>query len=360
MKYYFLFFLIVNFFFANANDGAYKGSGNHIVPIFESTISIQKEILTIKRINKDFISVNVYYEFFNPKEPKKIKVGFEAMGPSGDVNGRPVNGEHPYMSNFTVSINNKHVDFETIATDQKIDLEKGLPQKWVETTEEHEMDFQSGEIDYVYLFEANFGKGLNVIQHSYMYELSSSVDQFYSFDYVLSAAKRWAGGTIKDFTLIIDMGEFQEYDIRKTFFTNSNEWKMIGQGNFSDSKSMYDDFPLLHTVIRTGTLVYEKENFIPSSELYISSKSIYAFDQSKNKIIPFAIEFQEYNGEPETDLEKKVFRNLAFARRGYVFKTKELQEFFEKQSWYFPNSNYLANLNQLTQEEKLFIDKYSD
>jgi hypothetical protein len=360
MKKLFLLFLLSKTLILHANDGAYKGSGNHIVPIYESTISINKEILTIKRVNKDFISVNVYYEFYNPKDPKKIKVGFEAMGAYGDVNGRPVNGQHPYMSNFTVSINNKHVDFETIVTDQKIDLENGLPQKWVETTEEHDMDFQSGQIDFVYLFEANFEKGINVIQHSYIYEISSSVEHFYSFDYVLSAAKRWAGETIKDFTLIIDMGEFQEFDIRKTFFSNSNEWKMIGQGKFSDSKSLYDDIPLLHTVIRTGTLIYEKENFIPSNELFISSKSTYSFDQSKYKIVPFSIDFQEYNGEPETDFEKKIYRNLAFARRGYVFKTKELQSFYEKQSWYFPNSNYIANIEQLTTEEKLFTEKYSD
>ena len=78
-----------------ANDGAFFGSGNHLVPIMETDISVQKEILYLKKIQNKYIEVSVYYEFFNPKEDKEITVGFEAESPSGDVDGAPKNGHHP-------------------------------------------------------------------------------------------------------------------------------------------------------------------------------------------------------------------------------------------------------------------------
>ena len=72
-----------------ANDGVYYASGNHLIPIFETDISVQKEILTVKKINHDFIEVTVYYEFFNPKAAKEVIVGFEAFSPAGDVDPTP-------------------------------------------------------------------------------------------------------------------------------------------------------------------------------------------------------------------------------------------------------------------------------
>ena len=52
-----------------ANDGAFYASGNHLIPITETDIRVQKEILTLNRVG-DSIQVNVYYEFFNPVAEK--------------------------------------------------------------------------------------------------------------------------------------------------------------------------------------------------------------------------------------------------------------------------------------------------
>ena len=44
-----------------ANDGSYhQGSGNHLIPVNETDISLKKEILTIKRGEYKF-NVSVYY-----------------------------------------------------------------------------------------------------------------------------------------------------------------------------------------------------------------------------------------------------------------------------------------------------------
>ena len=73
---------------------------------------------------------------------------------------------------------------------------------------------QSGDdyVDYfyVYHFRAPFKKGLNIIHHKYVVELSNSVfEEIISLGYVLTAAGRWANHQIDDFTLNIDMGDFQ-------------------------------------------------------------------------------------------------------------------------------------------------------
>src|SRR5215510_2545825 len=95
----FFFFISLKSF---ANDGSFYAAGNQLIPINENTVSLTKEILTIKRLNASQAIVNVYYELNNPGEIKNILVGFEAASPQGDVDGHPNNGMHPYMSDFIV------------------------------------------------------------------------------------------------------------------------------------------------------------------------------------------------------------------------------------------------------------------
>lgn len=71
---------------SNANDGAFYASGNQLIPIRETTISIQKEVLEIVR-DGDELDITVNYTFFNPGGAKSILVGFEAASPAGDVDG---------------------------------------------------------------------------------------------------------------------------------------------------------------------------------------------------------------------------------------------------------------------------------
>jgi hypothetical protein len=102
--------LLCQYYNAISNDGAYLGSGNHLIPITESDISIKKEILSIKRyLGK--VHVDVYYEMYNPGKEKTIRVGFEARSPGGDAQVEPSEGKHPYMNNFTVLVNNESLKY---------------------------------------------------------------------------------------------------------------------------------------------------------------------------------------------------------------------------------------------------------
>ena len=58
-----LFFLAILVISLEANDGSYRGSGGNLIPISDSTISVEKEILKFTRVDEHFVEVDVYYEF---------------------------------------------------------------------------------------------------------------------------------------------------------------------------------------------------------------------------------------------------------------------------------------------------------
>ena len=351
--------LMCQYYNAISNDGAYLGSGNHLIPITESEISIKKEILSIKRDN-NIIKVDVYYEMYNPGEEKTIRVGFEANSAGGDAQTKPKDGKHPYMDKFSVDLNNQILKYNISYvikkennTRKKTDL-NGL-EKYLNENEEPYI--------FVYYFDAKFTQGVNIIKHSYNYHLSSSVMQEYSFDYILTAANRWANKGIDDFTLIIDMGEIQSFEIPKTFYNSPNEWKINGIGKVKDASKKLLFF------IEKGNIEFNKIAFHPKKELEIISPSIYTFiDESqdgssgfnpKKMRIPYSVSLQESIPNAQDEFSKKILRNLPFARRGYIFKDKLVQKYYSKMTnWYTPKPEYQPEVDNLSKEEKEWVKKY--
>jgi hypothetical protein len=348
-------------YFSGANDGSFRASGNQLIPVFETEIAVKKEILTLKKVRDQFIEVTVYYEFYNPKEEKEITVGFEALSPSGDVDGTPVNGLHPYMSDFTVQLNGRMLTYNVAYVSDSMYAKNGiikskkLPDVLKNISDENNVDFF-----YVYYFKARFKKGLNIIKHTYNYELSGSVAHYYNFQYVLTAANRWGNKQIDDFTLILDMGEFESFDISKDFFKNANDWLINGIGKCKDKKDVsnsYEAKDVARFHIQRGNLIFQQKNFHPKGELFVYAP-MYYMSEENNEQIPFSYYQQNKISEPKTDLEKRILKNLPFARRGYVFQNPEIKGFYEKQEWYIPNPNYEANVELLTEVERLWIDKW--
>jgi hypothetical protein len=342
-----------------ANDGAFFASGNQLIPINETKISIKKEILTLKKIRNQFLEVTVYYEFFNPDEEKKIIVGFEAFSPNGDVDGTPKNGHHPYMRDFTVELNDQILEYNVAYVSDSLYAENGkikslgIP-KIDDNTNVNEVGFY-----YVYHFEANFKKGINVIKHTYNYDLSGSIDFNYDFEYVLTSANRWANKQIDDFTLIIDIGEFETFSINKSFFKNANEWLVNGIGKTKDVKGYQNLFIENDAVkfhLQKGNLIFQKKNFKINGDLFLYAQNY--FGTQNLEYVPFSYYQEENINEPQNDFQRKILRNLPFARRGYVFKNHDLNEYYRKIEWYIPNPNYEPEIEILTKQEKDWINKY--
>jgi hypothetical protein len=343
-----------------ANDGAFYAKGNQLIPINETSISVKKEILTLKKIRNEYIEVSVYYEFYNPEETKNITVGFEAFSPQGDVYGVPKNGLHPYMNNFTVELNGNILTYQVAYVDDTLYAKNGIiKSKKLKEILDSTGDFNAPDFFYVYYFNTAFKKGLNIIKHTYSYKLSNSVLDNYYFEYVLTAAKRWSNKQIDDFTLIIDNGDFEEFNIDKTFFTNASEWIIDGIGKTKDIKASYNqdiENNAVQFIIQKGTIIFQKKNFKPNGDLVLYSPN-YAMNPHKG-YLPFSCYQQGYIDSPKTEFEKKILKNLPFARRGYIFTNPELKKYFEGIDWYIPNPNYVPDVEMLTEEEKLWIKKW--
>lgn len=339
-----------------ANDGAFFAKGNQFIPINETEISIAKKILTLKKIRNQFIEVSVYYEFFNPNNDKVINVGFEAFSPEGDVDGTPKNGEHPYIRDFTVELNNSILKYDVAYVSDSLYNKDGKIKSLdsVHFTNENSVDFY-----YVYYFEANFKKGVNVIKHTYKYDLSNSVNYNYYIEYVLTTANRWANKQIDDFTLIIDVGEFETFSIDKTFFKTSNEWLIKGIGKIEDVngvKNSLIESDALKFHLQKGNIVFHKKNFKIKGDLFLYSQNY--LEIHNLEYIPFSY-YQESNiNIPQNNFHKKILKNLPFARRGCVFQNKNLNNYFKTMDWYIPNFNYEPNVAILTKKEKDWIEKW--
>ena len=150
------------------------------------------------------------------------------------------------------------------------------------------------------------------------------------------------------------MGDFQTASIRKTFFKNTNEWTFNGIGKITENPD-YTNF-----YIQQGILVFEKKNFVPKGELSVEEESSYCREAGSNQKFIFSLGKNRELGDPteKTPEEKRIIRNLPFARRGYIFKDKTLQDVFKTEDWYQPNPSYVPEVEALTEEEKQLIKTF--
>jgi len=258
---------------AYANDGEFYSEGNQLIPINDTTISVQKEILTIDRIPGENYwdtkyAVTVYYEFFNPGEEKDVIVGFESISAEGFIRDFKVvmNGDSLRHEVKCLQFPRDDSGYFRLYTPRTGYYKDGQFVEDVWRPEDNEEAYGYENLCFnVYHFNAHFKKGVNIIQHTYIfYGDADSVCQ-YVFRYVLTAANRWANNGIDDFTLILNMGDDQTVDIQKSFFKSASEWTYDGTAA-DDEKSQWQEF-----YVNKGSLVFHKLNFHPNGELFLYS-----------------------------------------------------------------------------------------
>ncbi len=397
-----LLFCCLSALFATANDGVFYASGNQLIPITETDISVKKEVLTINRVG-DHIEVTVYYEFFNPVGEKELLVGFEAESPYNSMlDPFEMFPRHPHIRNFKVAMNGEPLTFEIA----------NVPLKYYDHVKDTFLSnpyFNNGHIetwdkqritdsiyawgapdlptDYVYHFKAKFRPGLNIIYHTYDFDLSFSIDEEFYFPYVLTAANRWANHQIDDFLLLVNMGDRESFSIDPDFFQSPDEWRFLGKGKTTTYSSLYPtkrDIPVFH--VQEGSLAFRKANFHPEGELYLTKSNTihYSFGdpddapsftetlaeqyysysdllaalrhEITNSLIPSDTDY-EYNYDTlVTPDQRRILKNLPFAYRGYIFKTKVLRDYFEATDWYLPNPEYDGNMDAFSAEERKWVE----
>ena len=374
--------VLVSLLSARANDGVFYAQGNQLIPITETDITVQKEILTINRIGKtDWVEITVYYEFFNPTgKTKTVLVGFEAASPY-PYEGLGDFPEQPNIRDFNVIMNGQALSYRVapVASEQ-FEYDKtstavppyyvngkvqGMTKKQCEDAVKEADEFYY-PFDYVYHFNAEFKPGLNTVQHTYRFLMSSSVDMNYTLPYVLTAACRWANHQIDVFTLNINMGDAESFAIYPYFYKTAKEWTLSGVGKTDITPFGGEESVRFH--IREGGITFHKMNFKPEGELFIFQEnawwSVYNDEGaiSSTSIVSAAKEFYydwTFLLEEEvqsTPADARILRNLPFAHHGYVFKSKDLQKYFESTNWYIPNPDYAADMTALTEKEQQWVN----
>lgn len=374
-----------------ANDGIYYVNGNQLMPITETDIRVKKEILTLNRID-DTIQVNVYYEFFNPGSEKEVLVGFEADG--GSIPPYDTLPQHPCITNFKVIMNGDSLDYTVTPVDYHYgDNGKYTDPYYIDgriqgmSLEQYQKELSEVEApeaicDFVYHFNAKFRPGLNIIQHTYDFVLSYA--QVYSeqgyegfadfFPYILTAANRWANNQIDDFTLIINMGDRTSFHISPTFYYSASQWTFLGKGRTSlNTIKEAKEYVQFHVI--QGSVQFHQENFHPKGELRISdlyrdfdfngygTSAQNILETAKRRLIPLRLtpyylktDKAETPYSKYTPEQRRILKNLPFAYRGYIFKDKTLQDFFESSLWYIPDPDYTADVQQLTPDEQAWVE----
>ena len=64
---------------------------------------------------------------------------------------------------------------------------------------------------------------------------------------------------------------------------------------------------------------------------------------------------QTFGLEDVTAEQRRILKNLPFAYRGYIFKDKSLQEYFESANWYIPDPQYRADVEKLSEDEQKWV-----
>ncbi len=388
-----LLFCCFSALFTFANDGVFYASGNQLIPITETDISVKKEVLTINRVG-DHLEVTVYYEFFNPVGEKELLVGFEAESPYNGPDPMDFFPKHPHIRNFKVVVNGQSLSFEIAHVERgRYDdngnyvpskyYSNGQFQDWTKKQIEDTLiawNYPGGmPIDYVYHFKAKFRPGLNIIQHTYEYDLSFSVGEEYDFPYVLTAANRWANHQIDDFTLNINMGDRESFRIKQTFFEKSTDWTINGIGMAMNCEWTGWDTVTSGVIfhIQQGGISFHKQNFHPDGELFLvkdhlivsmwrdwnseqkTSDEENLINGIKNQYNSLDTAFISgfFEESPQfTSEQRRILKNLPFAYRGYAFKNKELKKFFESTKWYIRNPKYKGEMDGFNEKERIWVE----
>ncbi|MBL7911612.1 MAG: YARHG domain-containing protein [Bacteroidia bacterium] len=348
-----------------ANDGVFYASGGNLIPLHETKIALSKEVL--KFYVKDFnnLYVDVYFEFYNPDEEKKLIIGFVTPPANGDIS--EFEEQHPNINNFTVLVNNQKLRFKV----------KQLKETSFKT------DMSINAVDYVYYFEVFFKKGLNIIKHTYNYKASSSIEIYREFNYQLTTGKRWANKRIDNFELQIHLDNGIFYIPSSLNKINKKlEWKIKGSGVFKQGTEKpfidYGTIPYKFIHLNSGYVYFNETNFAPDYDFNFGENAWHSYsykwcnnsdscsaNKLLSKIAPYCnlkpdYEMSQNTLDDFTGNELKLLKNYFYALRGYKFKTKIIFDFYSNFFWYVPIEALTENAIKLSASEQEFIKKISD
>ena len=347
--------------FTFANDWEFGSSGEHIIPLKGSNMSIKKEKITLK-LTPDGMLVNVKFTFDNPTAENKIVgfvtpesggTGYEEDGEKGNRKPEPLK-----IKNFKTIVNGKEVK-SNVELLSKL-LSKGVLDNNVikEFTEK-----EKNLYNYVYYFNADFKQGANIVEHSYYYTGSYGVYER-DFSYVVTTISKWKNKTVEDFEIEVHP---ESYFVKLPYsFWKDNKkinWEIVGKGKIvtiAPTKPVNDEdangiakFGVVYLKLDNGFVRYKTKNFSPTDDFYmVRIDNILGFDYEfpegkvqgykfKDDYFGFinTVRYYEYPSIIDTlkkfnEKELDIIRNYPYALAGYDFARKDLKDYFSQFIWY--------------------------
>lgn len=282
--------LLAGFNATQANDGVYFTSGNFLVPVQETDISVAKEVLTITIGRDSFAHVDVYYEFQNNGQDKNLTMAFEATSSYNDMEPLNRKGIHPHIKDFAVSMNGNALAYRNgvvaVAYDgnkHNVDFTPLDLSKWKGYGEvpdsilPENSDLYNAELKeytpfgYAYYFDAQFKPGLNTVHHTYRYRMSYSVAEKFTIPYWLTPAMRWANHQVDDFTLkIASDGSALGFCLADSLFRDA-PFRAMGNSEIYHITDQYDDQQIFVDLYPADTIVWHANNFKPTADMSINA-----------------------------------------------------------------------------------------
>jgi hypothetical protein len=330
-----------------ANDGVFYASGNTLIPVRETVVRMDKEVLTLLR-KGDKVFVTVEFEFFNPGPEKVETVGFVTPPASGDLPENMM--QHPQIQDFTVVVNGEPLAFAVFRAEGS-----GFQLK---------EDVAQGD-DFVYHFPTRFKSGLNKVRHTYSFTASSGVDLAYGIFYRLTTGTMWAGGQIGDFTLRIGMAAGDYFTVPYSFQQDGSPatWQLAGSGRLGTHKATMMDHDFRTVRLSKGQVTFHATNFRPEIDLqvnvyptfdavyhWLDGGGAHDFTAVPMLLPPYSLSAEDL--EPLSDGQLRLLRNLHYAWYGYVFKDKSLNSYFANFNWYVPNPSLTMSKVPLNSDDK--------
>lgn len=314
------------------NDGVYFTSGNFLVPVRETDISVAREVLTITIGKDSFARVDVYYELVNNGQPKTVTMAFEAEAPYNTGSALNRNGIHPYINNFTVTMNGnsltssnalvavKNADGKQLVDYTPLDMTqwKGVGEV-PDSLIPYENALYNASLDsvtayaYAYYFKAPFQSGRNIVHHTYSYRMSYSVGQRFEIPYWLTPATRWANHKIDDFTLKITADDLTEFCMVDSVFAGT-PFTAPSPSSMYHLTTDYGVPMLLASVCQGDTVTWHSKDFCPTSNISICSPE---WDHAN------AYYTHKTSGRVVVDSEGNVSRYLANCGDSYFVEAQD-------------------------------------
>lgn len=353
------------------NDYGVFARGSSLEPVDSKDINIEvkEEILTIRLTDETNVAkpygenegtfyntkayVDVDYTFYNHGEATDMLVAFVAYFPSTNRFLDNIFDGSPYIHDFTVEVNGQSQPVTTSVPG----LPKNYKQELLKVGYGH-LIYEGKYIwEYLYTFPAKFVKGENKVHHTYSYDLCHSFN-LWNLEYALSPASHWKGGKIGKFTLRVECP-----NTAKHFYVNCEDLqnvspiftKGVGKQRKSPRYSGNREISMRDAVAQWTMYEYS-----PKSRLDIYSVVLRYVDEydtedypcgySYDRTLGFRPSWGKLSGQP------RILRNMPYAHRGYVFKTKEMKKIFEKLWWYIPDSTYVPDMSDFTERELEFIN----